>query len=480
MKRTLAASVLLAALCTPALAADHRDGPLATGDPSADLNDIYLFNNPNDPNELIVILTFHPDAPRNARFSDAVEYRTRFDSSAGSSQITCTFPDNGTRVSCSGLDGQLTAAGPIETVNDDGDLRVFAGVRDDPFFFDVAAFNRTRADVAPRFTNPGVNGFGNFNTLIIALGVRHARLTGNGANPVLKVWGSTHRIGDTGISPGHSGTWFDAANPGHGLVLQTLAAGVSSPTAPRQVVAYWAVYDNAGNQLNLYGVGNINGDSASIPVVSHTGGMFPPAFRNSQLTEVPFGTLRVDFTSCNAAQLVVQPTRSGFAPTTVPLTRLTAVEDVNCTFFRTGQIDREGRPAINTATINVLGPANGLKDTYNRAPDPAGWAAAFQSEMQGNLAALDTLDGISGNALLPAATLASVLVDDRMQIDTRIPACGQYLAVELQVANQCGGRTIDRDVIDDSLGAIVGPGVSDNVPFQSTVLADFPFVAPPQ
>lgn len=480
MKRTIAASLLLAALGLPAFAADHRDGPLATGDPSADLNDIYLFNNPNDPNELIVILTFHPDAPRNARFSDAVEYRTRFDSPAGSSTITCTFPDNGTRVACSGLDGALSVDGPIETVNDNGDLRVFAGLRDDPFFFDVGAFNRTRTDVAPRFTNPGVNGFGDFNTLVIALGIRHARLTGNGANPVLKVWGSTHRIGDAGISPGHSGMWFDAANPGHGLVLQALAAGVSAPTAPRQMVAYWAVYDNAGNQLNLYGVGDISGDSATIPVVSHTGGLFPPAFRNNQLTEQPFGTLKVDFTSCNAAQLMVQPTRSGFGATTVPLTRLTAVEDVDCTFYRSGQIDREGRPAINTATINVLGPANGLKDTYNRAPDPAGWAAAFQAEIQANLTALDTLDGTSGNALLPPATLASVLVDDRMVIDTRIPGCGQYLAVELQVPNQCGGRTIDRDIIDDSLGAIVGPGVSDNVGFESEVLADFPFVAPPQ
>jgi hypothetical protein len=480
MKRTLAASLLLAAFGMPVYAADHRDGPLATGDPSADLNDIYLFNNPNDPNELIVILTFHPDAPRNARFSDAVEYRTRFDSDAGSSTITCTFPDSGNRVSCSGLGGALSVEGPIETINDNGDLRVFAGLRDDPFFFDVGAFNRTRMDVAPRFTNPGVNGFADFNTLVIALGIRHARLTANGANPVLKVWGSTHRVGGDGISKGHSGMWFDAANPGHGLVLQTLAAGVSAPNAPRQMVAYWAVYDNAGNQLNLYGVGDINGDSASIPVVSHTGGMFPPAFRSNQLTEQPFGTLKVDFTSCNAAQLVVTPTRSGFAPTTVPISRLTAVEDVDCTFYRSGQIDREGRPAINTATINVLGPANGLKDTYNRAPDPAGWAAAFQAEIQANLAALDTLDGVTGNALLPAATLASVLVDDRMQIDTRIPACGQYLAVELQVPNQCGGRTIDRDVIDDSLGAIVGPGVSDNVGFQSEVLPDFPFIAPPQ
>lgn len=32
-------------------AADHRDSPLATNDPTADLNDIYTFVNPRNPSE---------------------------------------------------------------------------------------------------------------------------------------------------------------------------------------------------------------------------------------------------------------------------------------------------------------------------------------------------------------------------------------------------------------------------------------------
>ena len=98
--------------------------------------------------------------------------------------------------------------------------------------------------------------------------------------------------------------------------------------------------------------------------------------------------------------------------------------------------------------------------------------------MQGWLAALDTLDGVPGNALLPAATLASVLVDDRLLVNASIPACDAYLAVELGVP-QCGGRTLARDVMDDTLGAVVGPGVSDYVGNDSAFLADFPFLAPP-
>ncbi len=477
---TRLAGLALSLACTASFAADHRDGTLAISDPSADLNDVYLFTNPNDASELVAILTFHPDAPRNVRFSDAVEYRMHFDNGTanGRNTVTCTFPD-GVSVSCSGLGDTLSVQGPIERNISNGDIRVFAGLRDDPFFFDGPAFNRTRADVAPRFTDPGVNSFGNFNTLILAVGIKHTRLTNGGANPVLQMYSSSNRVGDVGVSAGHSGMWYDAANPGHGLVLQALGEGVTGPDAGRQMVAYWAVYDNAGAQLNVYGFGDIDGDQVSIPVSSDINGRFPPG-TSAGIQNVPFGTLDFTFTSCSSGTMQVNPTRAGFAPVSINLSRLTPVEDLPCTFFQGGQIDRNGRPAINTALINVLGPDNGLKNTYNQAEDIDSWPALFQAEMEANLAALDTLDGITGNALLPPAALAGVLVDDRLVIDTSIASCGQYLAVELQAAGQCGGRTLERDVIDDSLGAIVGPGVSDNVPLDDSFLADFPFVGPPR
>ena len=72
-----------------------------------------------------------------------------------------------------------------------------------------------------------------------------------------------------------------------------------------------------------------------------------------------------------------------------------------------------------------------------------------------------------------------MLVDDRLIIDVSKPACNEYLAVELGVAGKCGGRTLARDVIDDTFGAVVGPGVSDNVANDSTFLAAFPFLGEP-
>lgn len=343
-RTTLLAASLALAIAAPAHAADHLDSPTVRTDPAADINDVYTFVNPNDPGELIVAATVIPLASPATRFSDAVEYRFHIDNGIAGDEttITCRFSKKAT-VTCNGNNG-LHARGSLNSIAYGQHLRVFAGLRDDPFFFDLAAFNTTRTTLSPAFTNPGINFFQGLDTMAIVLGIRSERVTRKGSAKVLKVYASTARVADE--------------------VLDT----------------------------------------------------------------------RV-------------------------------------------QIDRMGRPAINTALIDLLA-STGKKNAYNAASDPATWAGQFQAEMASNLAALDTLDGVVGNALLPPATLASVLVDDRLIVDAGNPSCGAYLAVELGVP-QCGGRTLTRDVIDDTLGAVVGPGVSDYVGNDSAFLADFPFLAEP-
>lgn len=460
-----------------ACAADHRDAPLATADPAADINDIYAFVNPNDPNEVILVNTVVPFANYNSRFSDAVAYDFHIDNGASNVVIGCRFQEQSNRVSCSGPNG-LAASGGIERTVVGSGMRVWAGLRDDPFYFDSPAFNRTRATLTPSFTNPGVNFF-NGNTLALIVAVDRSRLNNAGANPVWKVWGATRRVGELGISPGHTGLWHDAANPGFGAHIEVLAP--ASPGGPDRVALAWYVYNNFGQQRWIVGDGTISGDTATIPAAVYTeGGQFPPNFRSSQVATRSFGRISMRFTSCNAGVLTWTGAGSEFSfEGQVALTRLTQIKDQPCSFHTAGQVDRMGRPGINTVLINVL-PNTGtaLKDAYNRAADRSTWATLFQTEMQNNLAALDTLDGTSGNALLPAATLASVLVDDRLVIDTSKAQCDAYLAVELG-APGCGGRTLARDVIDDSLGAIVGPGVSDNVANDSVFLSDFPFLGRP-
>ena len=135
------------------------------------------------------------------------------------------------------------------------------------------------------------------------------------------------------------------------------------------------------------------------------------------------------------------------------------------------QIDRFGRPAINTALNHTFDvePAKGMaKDAYNQASDPTKWAALSGAEFAKNLAILDGLDATCGNQILatPVAMgapipptryglLAGALANDRLFVDTSAAACTTYLAVEanataLMPNMDCGGRKLDYDVIDAS------------------------------
>ena len=167
------------------------------------------------------------------------------------------------------------------------------------------------------------------------------------------------------------------------------------------------------------------------------------------------------------------------------------------------QIDRMGRPAVNTALTNPYGISGAqASDTtditrafYNADADQTKWSANWLTAITANLAILDGLDGGNcGNQFaynVPAngrySTLATTLVNDALLMDTSKTTCSQYLAVEAGLvtgtpATTCGGRTLSYDVIDTTysvvaIGALTG--VSDNIAEVTTPNTTFPFFKPP-
>src|SRR5664279_4874239 len=131
---------------------DHGSGPRALADPVIDINDMYVFPTPDRPGTLTLVLDVFPFAAPTALFSDAVDYRFRIRPLSIPAQgsafvvgdkevtLTCRFgtPVNGVQ------DGAITASTGHRAafrVNDEKGgqvegLRVFAGMRLDPFFFD--------------------------------------------------------------------------------------------------------------------------------------------------------------------------------------------------------------------------------------------------------------------------------------------------------------------------------------------------------
>lgn len=197
-------------LATAAWAADHREAPLIQEDPTADIADVYAFLSPDDPSKVVVALTVNPFAvPAEAvtyHFSPNVKYRFHFDadgdgrherqisiqfSSVGpdGQSYTAEFPD-GTVVM-----GQATPPTEEPIANDaiiaesDG-VRVFAGPRDDPFFFDVVGVLRFLDGTGGP---DGTDGFAGFNVSAVVVEVPLA-MVGGDETETLGVWGSTRRL----------------------------------------------------------------------------------------------------------------------------------------------------------------------------------------------------------------------------------------------------------------------------------------------
>ncbi|MFO0588019.1 MAG: DUF4331 family protein [Polyangiaceae bacterium] len=164
------------------------------------------------------------------------------------------------------------------------------------------------------------------------------------------------------------------------------------------------------------------------------------------------------------------------------------------------QIDRMGRPAINTALDHTFDTDATAKDTakdaWNANSDASTWAT-YVPEVEKNLAILDSLDTVCGNQLLADknkndasryAGLAGVLADDRLFVNTAGSACTQYLAVEGNAIglanNDCGGRRLSYDVIETSYSALAAgmlTGIDDKIAISDAAKGEtFPYLAAPQ
>ncbi|MCB1876205.1 MAG: DUF4331 family protein [Chromatiales bacterium] len=226
LRTMLAATLVLFNASSPA--ADHGDSPLVRADPAADFGDVLAWMSP-DASKLYLLASVVRNATADSRFSDAVQYvfHTRSSASFGATEadpvnVICTFEgaDEQT-ISCWAGDESYVSGNaddPSGLSSDDGKIRVFAGLRNDAFYFNSKGFNATRTavrDAAPSLSfdaagcptldtatsnalvglltstdgGPAQDAFGNANILVLALEVDKSIVTTGG--PIVAVWGST-------------------------------------------------------------------------------------------------------------------------------------------------------------------------------------------------------------------------------------------------------------------------------------------------
>ncbi len=208
-------------------AADHIDGPSATKAPEADITDVYSWMSA-DGSKVNLVMNVLPFATSTSKFSDKVLHVFHVNSAAKygdkstETNVVCGF-DAAQKVSCwVGKDEYVTGDASARTglVSKSGKTKVFAGIVDDPFFFNLEGFKATVASVvaaAPSLKfdeagcpaldaatstvlvtqlktlkdgKPGTNFFAGKNVGALILQIDKTLLAGGG--PVLGIWASTH------------------------------------------------------------------------------------------------------------------------------------------------------------------------------------------------------------------------------------------------------------------------------------------------
>jgi hypothetical protein len=185
------------------MAADHGDAPFASVKRSGDLNDLYVFLDPNDNSRVVVILTavgftvpseavnfsvfdhelvfeFQFDTTFDARPDRLIRVRfsRKRESGANPQTATITLP-NGRRFEALTTPSNLSdiPTEPTITRDERTGIDFFAGSADDPFFFDIPGFNRFIGSVLdgpppePALLQRGRDSFAGYNTLAIAFSI---------------------------------------------------------------------------------------------------------------------------------------------------------------------------------------------------------------------------------------------------------------------------------------------------------------------
>jgi len=209
----------------PARAADHGDAPLVSQDQGADIGDSYLFLDPNDNSKAILAFDVHgfivPGENANfGNFDSTIRFRFDIENTGDAA------PDLSINVSFSPLIsksvGQIATvriqpgqqvfhapatvssagadAAPAQVVTTDPTtgIKFFAGLVDDPFFFDAVAFSKFVASVNAGSPNAGVfsrgrDTFAGYNINMIAMEVPLTLIRGAGNNTKIGLSVETQR-----------------------------------------------------------------------------------------------------------------------------------------------------------------------------------------------------------------------------------------------------------------------------------------------
>lgn len=194
-------------------AADHIDAP-GVASTSSDITDFYAFQSPENSDNMVFVVNtqglLDPTASATAAFDENVMVQVNIDNTGdyvedlviqavvNKGELSVYGP---VKPSVTGLTGKVetdatvtttdvTSYGKTAEIGSKNGIKVFAGPRDDPFFFDLVAYQNVLAGTASGFNNPGSDTFAGTNVMSVVVEVPKSML---GSAASLNTWAVTKR-----------------------------------------------------------------------------------------------------------------------------------------------------------------------------------------------------------------------------------------------------------------------------------------------
>ncbi len=215
-KKLMLTAIIAVAFITGGIlyAADHIDTPAVTNQ-STDITDLYVFRGSDAANLVFVANSQGLTSPANStnlkfdentvlefnidKTGDNIEdlvIQCKYDAATNKMQVYGPIAPSatGTKSKLEGavsVEVAITAYGASATsATGTNGIKVFAGPRDDPFFFDLNRYKAILAGTAPGFSNPGTDTFAGTNVLSIVVEVPKTLI---GATGNINVWLETKK-----------------------------------------------------------------------------------------------------------------------------------------------------------------------------------------------------------------------------------------------------------------------------------------------
>ncbi|MDZ7715372.1 MAG: DUF4331 family protein [Balneolaceae bacterium] len=213
-KLLMISAVVIAIGAVGIFAADHIDAPAVEGT-STDITDLYSFRSPaNNSNLVFAVNTqglMDPAATQNATFDENVMIEINIDGDGDliEDQVIQVVFDDGEAYAygpaaplTTGTSGRvnldaprtkvkITGAGETANVGTNNGVSLFAGPRDDPFYFDFVRFQDILAGNESQFRDPGQDTFAGTNVMAVVIEVPKSQLPSPSSGK-LNVWATSN------------------------------------------------------------------------------------------------------------------------------------------------------------------------------------------------------------------------------------------------------------------------------------------------